>query len=230
MISIKFRPWPVLSLLSIIALAVLLTLGQWQFARYDQKRHLKASPPETASLGPIVDAPGGAVFLHGVWNGKPGWRVIRAVRIGAAPNIETVLVDAGFIEGVSPPDPLSTDRATRDAFPPGVSLAGTWHTPPPPGPFAPKPDIKRAVFYAWDLPAMRATMDLAAPRAQVFLLPYVGVDGTAGPNPFTAFADPLPPERHLGYALTWWGLAAALVGVYLFYHARTGRLIVRRPS
>ena len=61
-------------------------------------------------------------------------------------------------------------------------------------------------------------------------VPYVGADGRAEPNPFAGAAarDPLPPERHLGYAITWWGLAAALVGVYLAYHLRAGRLVVRR--
>ncbi len=33
-----------------------------------------------------------------------------------------------------------------------------------------------------------------------------------------------PPARHLGYALTWFGLAAALIGVYLALHIARGRL------
>jgi|GEM_PF-3158626 len=40
-------------------------------------------------------------------------------------------------------------------------------------------------------------------------------------------ADTLSPERHLGYVITWWGLAVALVGVYLALHARAGRLSFR---
>jgi surfeit locus 1 family protein len=55
---------------------------------------------------------------------------------------------------------------------------------------------------------------------------YVGEDGRAIANPFArmADADPLPPERHLGYAITWWGLAATLACIYFFYHASIGRL------
>lgn len=33
-----------------------------------------------------------------------------------------------------------------------------------------------------------------------------------------------PSSRHLGYALTWYGLALALVGVYAAFHAARGRL------
>jgi surfeit locus 1 family protein len=50
------------------------------------------------------------------------------------------------------------------------------------------------------------------------------------PNPY-AFAkplDPLPPERHFGYALTWWGMAIGLLGVYLALHHSKGRLRFRK--
>jgi surfeit locus 1 family protein len=33
-----------------------------------------------------------------------------------------------------------------------------------------------------------------------------------------------PPAKHLGYALTWFGLAAALIGVFLALHIARGRL------
>jgi len=48
-------------------------------------------------------------------------------------------------------------------------------------------------------------------------------------NPYGAPTpvDPLPPERHFGYALTWWGLAAALFVIYWVFHASRGRLSLR---
>ena len=47
-----------------------------------------------------------------------------------------------------------------------------------------------------------------------------------------AWADPkganqVTADRHFGYALTWWGLALALIGVYVAFHLRTGRLRFR---
>ena len=74
---------------------------------------------------------------------------------------------------------------------------------------------------------------LANAETYYVALPYIGATGAAEPNPFAqpGGSDVLPPERHLGYALTWWGLAGALVGVYLAFHARQGRLVISlRPK
>ena len=51
-------------------------------------------------------------------------------------------------------------------------------------------------------------------RARVTLNPYA----------FAKPIDPLPPERHFGYALTWWGMALGLIGVYVALHRARGRL------
>jgi cytochrome oxidase assembly protein ShyY1 len=61
--------------------------------------------------------------------------------------------------------------------------------------------------------------------------PYVGADGRAVANPFALApgADPLPPERHLGYALTWYGLAVVLLAVYFAFHVSVGRLVFHLP-
>ena len=42
--------------------------------------------------------------------------------------------------------------------------------------------------------------------------------------------DSLPPQRHFGYAITWWGLAIALLAVYLAFHHQKGRLRFRGGS
>ena len=46
------------------------------------------------------------------------------------------------------------------------------------------------------------------------------------PNPYVSIAnlDNLPPARHLGYALTWFGLALGMIGVYIALHMARGRL------
>ena len=50
---------------------------------------------------------------------------------------------------------------------------------------------------------------------------------TANPYAFAKLLDPLPPQRHFGYALTWWGMAIGLLGVYLALHHSQGRLRFR---
>ena len=60
---------------------------------------------------------------------------------------------------------------------------------------------------------------------------YVGADGRATPNPFALApgADALPPERHMGYAITWYGLALVLIVIYFAYHGSVGRLVLKPP-
>ena len=43
-------------------------------------------------------------------------------------------------------------------------------------------------------------------------------------------ADVLPPARHLGYAITWYGLALVLIVIYFAYHVSVGRLSFRPPA
>ena len=45
----------------------------------------------------------------------------------------------------------------------------------------------------------------------------------------TRAADAMPPARHLGYALTWYGLALVLLAIYFAYHISVGRLAFARP-
>ena len=51
-------------------------------------------------------------------------------------------------------------------------------------------------------------------------------------NPYARLRldDELPPQRHFGYAITWWGLAMALIGVYLAFHHQKGRLRFRNEG
>jgi cytochrome oxidase assembly protein ShyY1 len=74
--------------------------------------------------------------------------------------------------------------------------------------------------------AIAPLADGAVVETETFVaIPYVGFDGRAVANPFAvARRDRLPPEQHLGYALTWWGLAAALVAIYFAVHVNAGRL------
>jgi surfeit locus 1 family protein len=37
-----------------------------------------------------------------------------------------------------------------------------------------------------------------------------------------------PPETHIGYAVTWFGMAIGFVVIYALFHARAGRLRFRK--
>ncbi len=224
---LRLNPLPVLSVLSAIAFVILIAFGQWQWSRYQEKRLLKATVPDTVALEPFTPLPDALQLVFGVRDGAPGWRVFEPVRYGD----RVVFVDAGFIPGAEPPDWRATapSRALEEAR----AVSGEVVRPKRPSALAPKADPLRRLWYQVDLAAMTAAAGLAGPESSAetyyVAMPYIGPTGAAEPNPFAHLgaSEALPPERHFGYALTWWGLAGALVGVYLAFHARLGRLVIK---
>lgn len=219
---LRFRPLPILTVSSIAAFALLLTLGGWQWARFEDKVRARDVAPPTIEAQ-VDEGPRGPLQLvYAVLDGQAGWRILAPLPDGP----DTVLfVDAGFAPGLQPPD---RDGLKTPAIAPNRPLRGVRVTPSPPGPFAAKADPARGVWYAIDLPAMARAAGYANAKPYLLAAPYVGVDGKSRPNPFAHAVDPLPPERHVGYAITWWGLAVGLVGVYLLMHVRAGRLVWER--
>ena len=92
---IRFRPLLVMSILSIIALAVLLALGRWQWEKYEQKTAAAEEPVAEMTIASYQPVPDGIQFVHGVRpdTHEQGWRVFAPVQYGDT----TVFVDADFI-------------------------------------------------------------------------------------------------------------------------------------
>jgi surfeit locus 1 family protein len=135
-----------------------------------------------------------------------------------------VFVDADFIPGEDPPVISEVRVPASLRF--GAPVRGAALRPGPPAIFAPPPQLEKRLWYDVDLPAMGRRSGLDNVADYYLATAYIGADGRAEANPFARAAsiDPLPPARHMGYALTWWGLALVLVCVYLAYHVSVGRL------
>lgn len=221
---IRLQPLPVMTAFVIAAFAVMIVLGVWQWGRYQDKRLLASAPVDEVALSPFTPVNNAVHLVYGARDGAPGWRVFTPVRYGD----QIVFVDVAHAPGASPPDWRVIDP------PPGLAEAravtGIPVTPRARSAFAAKGNPETHVWYQVDLPAMAAASGVGAVAPYYVALPYVTAAGRSEPNPFAGAAarDPLPPERHLGYAITWWGLAGALVGVYLAFHARAGRLVFTR--
>lgn len=221
---IRLRPLPVMTVLSIAAFAFLLVLGGWQWSRFQEKRFLADAVVDDVALAPFTLIEGAPQLVYAARDGQPGWRVFHPIRYGDV----AVFVDTGYVPGAATPDwrtlpPPSALSAAR-------AVTGIPVKPHKRSAFAAPSQPEAHVWYQIDLPAMGASIGLDRVEPYYVAMPYMGAAGQAEPNPFAGAAavDPLPPERHLGYALTWWGLAAALVGVYLAFHARAGRLVITR--
>lgn len=223
---IRFKPLPVMSVLAIAALAMLITLGRWQWERFEEKTAAASEPVPEMTLAAYHPIEGAIQFVHGVRpdTKEQGWRVFAPVQDGDA----VVFVDADFIAQVAPPNPaeVRVPALLRS----GAPVSGASIRPEPPGPLALAPRPLQRLWFGVDLQAMGRNGGLENVANYYIAGAYMGADGRASPNPFARApgADALPPARHMGYALTWYGLAVVLLAIYIAYHISAGRLSLRR--
>jgi surfeit locus 1 family protein len=212
-----------------VCVAILVGLGSWQLQRRVWKERLlariealKVAPAEPlpvvlhrladqvdveyvrvqAACPDLERLP--TIRLYAVRNGVIGNRLIAACPIAVTP-YGSILVDRGFIprEGVDV-RPSPTDL--------GQPIVGVLRKGDPANLFTPKDEPAAGRWFSRDIPAMARALHAEAP-APVFLM--LESPAPTGPGPQPA---PLPtdiPNRHLEYALTWFGLALALIGVYI---------------
>lgn len=223
-----------------VALIILVCLGTWQVARLQWKTDLialvDARMAETvpAPLLQIVDGgatsareaefvlttangvfvPGRIAHVFGTYGGQPGWFAFAPFQLldGTDQYAGVILVNLGFRvdNGGVPDGPL--------ALPPGVTqLEGRIRRFARRGLFTPQPNFDDGAFYG------RVKADLASyffPQTEdvdqvrdVYLDATTQLGGEAAPQAGTTRAE--FSNRHLGYALTWYGLALCLLVIYV---------------
>jgi len=212
------------ALMTLVMLGILIGLGVWQLQRLTWKLGILAQidHAEASAAIPLPDRPSqfqkvavsgtlrpGAVLLYGAdvrdtpQGPQMGGQLIQPLlRAGAPP----ILIDRGWVPDRSPP---GTDTPPAQGGP--ARIEGYIRLPDHPGPFTPKDDPPRHRAYTLDPHAMAAALGL--PSAAPFTLIAMGpAQDNVYPAPATAL--PRPPNDHFGYALTWFGLAATLAGVF----------------
>ncbi len=152
----------------------------------------------------------------------PGFHVYTPLVLDGA-TCRVVIVNRGFV-----PEPLKAPEK-RAAGQQSTEVIGLVRLAEKPGAFTPANDAKMNSWYWRDLDGMAAAMQL---REKSCIMPFF-VDALAEPaNPGgwpkggTTILN--IPNRHLEYALTWFGLAATLAGVFGAFVA--GRLRNVRKS
>jgi surfeit locus 1 family protein len=232
----RFAPglWP--TALTLAGVLVLLGLGTWQLERLAWKRGLiaereigLAAPAQTLPMAadswadwnfrPVVVE---GAFRHDLEqlfgvaaiDGQVGHHVLTPlVRSDGA----AVLVDRGWV-----PADRAHPAARREgqvAGPIRLSGIARYRGDDRPGWFTPANQPAQSLWYWYDLAALEAVHGLD-------LLPLV-IEADATPNP-----GGLPlggrtrtelPNNHLQYAITWYGLAAGLVAVWIAFGFARGR-------
>jgi surfeit locus 1 family protein len=229
-----FAPRPFTTLLTIVLIALLMSLGRWQLRRADEKRLLFDSfAAGTDATRPIdlgtprlpryqhIEASGHydqarQILIDNMVNaGRAGYFVITPFALTGG---GWVLVNRGWV-------PLGASRAVRPTIPvtsatrrlrgradnlpsPGIQM-GTRVTLAPPFPvvaaFPNHAELARLLGESsWTKAADLVLLDPAEPDGYV-----------------RSWAPPgFPPMRHIGYAVQWFALALTLLVIYIVTNLR----------
>ncbi len=211
------------TLSTVVMLAILLGLGTWQVHRLRWKQALLAqiAAAEQAPAVPLPAAPPpfakvrasgrlrrdlAALYgaeVHDMAQGPVlgGQFLVPLERRGAPP----LLVDLGWVPGQHPPLDLPTGDTEIEGYVRPAEHAGL---------FSATDDVAGRAFYTLDPEKIGAALGL--PAVAPFTLVALGPPPAAGwPEP--AQHLPQPPNNHLQYALTWFGLAGVLLVIFVLH-------------
>ena len=220
------------TLVTLLGLAVLISLGTWQMQRLAWKQGLidriesrSEAPPvalekalsawrETGDVEYLrVELDGefrheGEQHLYGIVGGRPGWRVVTPLR---TPSGLWVMVDRGFV----PFDFKEAETRAGGQINGPVRLIGLARAPGAANSFTPQNEPDQNKWYARDLDAMAAR---ALPREDRDRVAPFFVEAEAmelpGGLPRGSTTRLNLPNRHFEYAVTWYLLAVVLLVIY----------------
>jgi surfeit locus 1 family protein len=232
----RSRPKTALLLgLGLVLFFILLALGTWQVQRLhwkegllqtiDQRTHSAPRPlleveREFTSTGDVDYTPVTVTgtFLHqgerhffATWKGQSGFDVFTPLHLEDG---RFVLINRGFV----PYDLKDAAKRPQSQVVGQVTVTGLARNPltAKPSMMLPDNDPQKNIFYWKDRYAMAASAGLPAGAE---LVPFF-IDADATPNPGGLPVGGVTvidlPNSHLQYAVTWYGLAAALAGVLIF--------------
>ena len=214
-----------------LAGVVLLTgLGLWQLRRLAWKEELIAAAESRAHAAPAPAPPAsewlglrGAdyeyrrVETQGIYDYSHQELVFRSLEAAKGryagvgylvmtpmllPGGESIIVNRGFV-------PEAMKSAAENGPRGATKVVGLMRASESRNLFTPADEPARGVFYTGDVEAMAMAMRLGAHA------PFL-IDAEAGPDPLPEGGETRLhfPNNHLSYALTWFGMAAALAGVF----------------
>ncbi len=226
---------------ALVGIAILCGLGFWQLDRKawkenlivtlterlarepadlpprDRWAHLLQEREEFARVGfPAEFLPGQEALVYTAGSGLrpdvkgPGYWVFSPARLAGG---SLVIVNRGFV-ALDRKDPASRPEGTPRG---SIDIVGFVRWPETRGLFTPADDPQNNVWYLRDIKAIAATKrwDAAAPF-------YIDMEAPVPPGgwPKPGKLQVNLPDNHLQYAITWFGLALALVGIYLVWLTR----------
>lgn len=225
----KFEFRPLLTACVVISLGVLISLGTWQLHRLEWKRDLVARVEARADAEPIpfeeafrraeagenmeytpvkisgVFALNKEARIFGSYEGRPGFFSFAPLKRQGGGNL---YVNRGFTrQAITAPD---------DAIGVEVEVVGLFRYAEQPSPpaswFLPAGQSADGFWFVRDPERFAEEAGIEAPPYYVDQFAVSGREWPKGGTTRLAFNN-----RHLEYALTWFGLAVTLVGVWLAF-------------
>lgn len=229
----RFRPGLPLTVAAVLGLALLLTLGTWQVQRMGWK-HALIAQSEAGLAAPAIEVAAGTdplaipayrkVRIEGRYlagrsafmglsarEGEPGTALIGFIQDDAG---RVWAIDRGWIahDAMASPPPATEGR---------VAVEAVLRYLPQPGPFTPNDNLAKRQLFAPSAESLAAIAGSRVVPRLLAALPGTGTPASGAPVPASPRID--LPDNHLGYAITWYGLAATLAVFYILMGFQRGR-------
>ena len=222
------------TILTLIAFSMLVGLGVWQVQRLAWKRDLIAKLDARASEAPVGlsealrrQAAGEDIahlrvsvvgeFMHqqerhlySLAGGRAGWRVITPLRLASG---GIVFVDRGFVTHQM----KQAETRLAGQLSGSVETVGQIRLPAPRSAFALENQPQENEWYWRDLAAMAEQLGRGPAGELLPLMIDAEANALPGGWPKGGVARIKPSNRHLGYAITWFSLAAILLLIYALF-------------
>lgn len=215
-----FRPSRWATILTLVAVPVMLALGTWQVQRLGWKQELIGRIEQRSHAAPVplpasIDDPPAWDFrpvtvtgrflteksmltLARPQQGRIGYELVTPLERADGP---PVLVNRGFV-------PMDRKDAARGGPDGTVTVTGVARLPQPAGLFQPDGRSADGVWMRVDTGAMAAAAGLPS------VLPLVVEQAPTGGVPAGIAPRVELPNNHLQYAFTWYSLAVVLLVIY----------------
>lgn len=214
------------------AFVLLLLLGNWQLNRLAWKEGLLATIEARMARSPeaigdvlaewersgdvdYLPVRADGVFRHeaeqhflATHEGQSGWYVYAPFQLAGGP---TVIVNRGFV-AYDMKDPAKRSWQPVQG---NVSITGFARNPlsEKPGQLVPDNEPADRIWYWKDFSGMAGAMGLDETTLVPFFVDVATTNGQVAPGPVGGVTRVSLPNNHLQYAVTWFGLAAALLAV-----------------
>ncbi len=232
------------SIFFIISLAILVALGTWQVKRFNWKTNLveminsridlppqPLPPPRTWKQLDLDNMNYRAVKASGRFNYKDEVHLFTQMPAGKATYSGTgywvivpfeldgggvVLVNRGFV-----PEKFKQQRTRLKSQVEGRrTITGFIKTDQGSNYFTPETDFKNNIWYTRNIKAIAEHLELE--NFAPFLITQSG-DASKDSLPQPRELNVKLENRHLGYAITWYGLALTLIGVFVVFSFKSGK-------